>query len=74
VLRFEKVKLTDVAGDNIGNLKCELVKDDANTAEIKPNGTKAFKVRVTVTDGERYNNDSQDSTATFNIQFQLETI
>lgn len=66
---FDKVTITDVAGDNIGNLKCELIKESGYTSEIKPNGTKAFKVRVTVTDGERYNNDSQDSTATFKLNF-----
>lgn len=66
---FDKVTITDVDGDEIGNLKCELIPEDGYTSEIKPNGTKAFKVRVTVTDRERYNNDSQDSTATFKLNF-----
>jgi hypothetical protein len=66
---FDKVTITDVAGKDIGNLNCELLTEDGYTSEIKPNGTKAFKVRVTVTDGKRYNNDSQDSTATFKLNF-----
>jgi len=66
---FDKVTITDVDGDDIGNLRCELIPESGYTSEIKPNGTKAFKVRVTVTDGERYNNDSQDSTATFKLNF-----
>jgi hypothetical protein len=69
---FDKVTITDIKGDDIGNLKCELIEEDGYTgytSEIKPNGTKAFKVRVTVTDGKRYNNDSQDSTATFKLNF-----
>lgn len=66
---FDKVTITDVAGKDIGNLNCELIEEDGYTSEIKPNGTKAFKVRVTVTDRERYNNDSQDSTATFKLNF-----
>ena len=66
---FDKVTITDVAGDDIGNLKCELIPESGYTSEIKPNDTKAFKVRVTVTDGKRYNNDSQDSTATFKLNF-----
>ena len=66
---FDKVTITDVDGADIGNLKCELIPESEYTSEIKPNGTKAFKVRVTVTDRERYNNDSQDSTATFKLNF-----
>lgn len=66
---FDKVTITDVDGDEIGNLRCELIPESGYTSEIKPNGTKAFKVRVTVTDRERYNNDSQDSTATFKLNF-----
>lgn len=66
---FDKVTITDVAGNDIGKLKCELIEEEGYTSEIKPNGTKAFKVRVTVTDGKRYNNDSQDSTATFKLNF-----
>ncbi|MGI6534788.1 MAG: hypothetical protein ACOX23_09425 [Peptococcia bacterium] len=49
-VRFKDVKLTGVGGTDIGNLRCELVSDDANSAAIEPNATKAFKVRVSVTD------------------------
>jgi hypothetical protein len=67
-VRFKDVKLTGVGGTDIGYLSCELVDDD-NSAAIKPNATKAFKVRVSVTDNVKYNNESQNESATFNIQF-----
>jgi hypothetical protein len=66
---FKDVKLTGIGGTDIGYLRCELVDADANSAAIAPNATKAFKVRVSVTDEAKYNNESQDKSATFNIQF-----
>jgi len=67
-VRFKDVKLTGIGGTDIGYLRCELV-DGANAEAIAPNATKAFKVRVSVTDNVKYNNESQDKSATFNIQF-----
>jgi hypothetical protein len=68
-VRFKDVKLTGIGGTDIGYLRCELVDADANSAAIAPNATKTFKVRVSVTDNVKYNNESQDKSATFNIQF-----
>jgi hypothetical protein len=66
---FKDVELTGDGGTAIGNLTCELVDADANSAAIAPNATKAFKVRVSVKDETKWNNNTQDKSATFNIQF-----